>query len=65
MSQENVETVTRAIDAYNRRDVEAMVEEVDPEVEWRSAWGRRRCIGDTRASVSCFANLTTARRGGP
>ena len=39
MSQENVETFTRAIDAYNRRDVEAMVEVVDPEVEWRPAWG--------------------------
>ncbi len=39
MSQENVETFKRAIGAYNRRDVEAMVEEVDPEVEWRPAWG--------------------------
>ena len=39
MSQENVETFNRAISAYNRRDVEAMVEECDPEVEWRPAWG--------------------------
>jgi ketosteroid isomerase-like protein len=39
MSQENVETFKRAIDAYNSRDIEAMVEEVDPEVEWRPAWG--------------------------
>jgi ketosteroid isomerase-like protein len=39
MSQENVETFKRAIDAYNSRDIEAVVEEVDPEVEWRPAWG--------------------------
>jgi len=32
MSQENVEAVKRAIDAYNRRDVEANLAELDPEV---------------------------------
>jgi ketosteroid isomerase-like protein len=37
MSQENVETFKRAADAYNRRDVEALLRELDPEVEWRSA----------------------------
>jgi ketosteroid isomerase-like protein len=37
MSQENVETFKRAADAYNRRDVEALLKELDPEVEWRSA----------------------------
>ena len=35
MSQENVEVFRRATDAYNRRDVEAMLATVDPEVEWR------------------------------
>ncbi len=34
MSQENVETFKRAVEAANRRDVEALVEELDPEVEW-------------------------------
>ena len=34
MSQENVEAFKRWIDAYNRQDVEAMVEEMDPEVEY-------------------------------
>ena len=36
MSQENVEASWRFIDGYNRRDVEAMIAELDPEIEWRS-----------------------------
>ena len=36
MSQENVEATQRFIDAYNRRDVEAMLADLDPEIEWRS-----------------------------
>jgi ketosteroid isomerase-like protein len=35
MSQQNVEAVVRFTDAYNRRDVEAMLEDLDPAVEWR------------------------------
>lgn len=35
MSQENLEAFKRGIDAYNRRDVEALLDELDPEVEWR------------------------------
>src|SRR6266508_4602673 len=35
MSQENVEAFERAIEAYNRRDVEALLDELDTEVEWR------------------------------
>ena len=34
MSQENVELVKRAIDAFNRRDVDGIVECVNPDVEW-------------------------------
>src|SRR6266498_5182070 len=34
MSQENVEAFKRATKAGNRRDFEAMLEELDPEVEW-------------------------------
>jgi hypothetical protein len=37
MSQENVEAFKRFLDAFNRRDVEAMLEEVDAGVEWRPA----------------------------
>ena len=34
MSEENVEAYKRAVEASNRRDLEAMLEEFDPEVEW-------------------------------
>ena len=37
MSRENVETFKRAVDAYNSRDVEALLRELDLEVEWHSA----------------------------
>ena len=34
MSQENVEIVRRVADAYNRRDVEAMLAELHHDIEW-------------------------------
>jgi ketosteroid isomerase-like protein len=37
MSDENVELLRRAVDAYNRRDVEALNAELDPEVVWLPA----------------------------
>ena len=37
MSDENVEVFKRAFDAINRRDAEALLPELDPEVEWHSA----------------------------
>ena len=37
MSQENLETFKRGLDAYNRRDIDALLEELDPEVEWHPA----------------------------
>ena len=37
MSQENVEAFKRGLDAGNRGDVEALLEELDPEIEWHSA----------------------------
>jgi ketosteroid isomerase-like protein len=37
MSQEADEQAHRAADAYNRRDVDALVEELDPEIEWYPA----------------------------
>ena len=33
MSQENVDSSKRAVDAFNRRDLEAWLQELDPEVE--------------------------------
>ena len=35
MSAENVETFKRGADAYNRRDVEALLQELHPRIEWR------------------------------
>ena len=35
MSQKNVQALKRVIEAYNRADVEALLEELDPEIEWR------------------------------
>jgi len=37
MAQENVEVFKRAIDAYNRGDIDAFLEELDPEVELHGA----------------------------
>jgi ketosteroid isomerase-like protein len=37
MSQENVETFKRALEAYNRRDLDALLAELDPAVEWHAA----------------------------
>jgi uncharacterized protein len=34
MSQENVETVRRLFPAFNRRDIDALLEPLDPHVEW-------------------------------
>jgi hypothetical protein len=36
MSQENVDAFNRGIDAANRRDLAALLEEVDPQVEWHA-----------------------------
>ena len=37
MSQENVETLRRALEAFNRGDVDAALEALDAEVEWYPA----------------------------
>ena len=34
MSQENVATFKRVIEAYNRREIEPLLETSDPEIEW-------------------------------
>jgi ketosteroid isomerase-like protein len=34
MSGENVDAFNRAVEAYNRGDIEALVQEHDPQVEW-------------------------------
>lgn len=37
MSEENIALLRRAVDAYNRRDIPALLEELDPEVQWHPA----------------------------
>ena len=37
MSASDLEAFKRAVDAYNRADVEALMAELDPEVEWHPA----------------------------
>jgi ketosteroid isomerase-like protein len=34
MAGENAELLERAVDAYNRRDLDALLRELDPEIEW-------------------------------
>ena len=49
MSQENVETLNRFENAQRRRDVEAMLKELDPEVEWHSV-----ILGSLRGEATVF-----------
>ena len=63
MSQENVEAYKRAVEAFNRRDFEAMLEEFDFKVEWypavvglgsevyRGAEGIRELIRDMEETI--------------
>jgi ketosteroid isomerase-like protein len=37
MSQENVEVVRKAVEAFNRRDVEGVVATATPDVEWEDS----------------------------
>src|SRR3954467_10371176 len=34
MSQENVDQLRKALDAFNRRDLDGLLESIDPAVEW-------------------------------
>ena len=38
MSQENVEAFKRAVEANNRGDYEALLAEIDPDVEWHAVF---------------------------
>jgi ketosteroid isomerase-like protein len=37
VAEANVELLKRAVDAYNRRDIEALLNQLDPEIEWHPA----------------------------
>ena len=49
MSQENVHAITRFADANNRRDVEAMLDELAADVEWHSA-----ILGSLRGEAAVY-----------
>ena len=49
MSDENVERFKRGVEAYNRRDADALLEFMDPEVE-RVRWYEKRIGPPIRAS---------------
>jgi len=48
MSQQNVEVAPRAFEAFNRGDVDALVEQVDPEVEWHPEFQTMMLGGEAR-----------------
>jgi ketosteroid isomerase-like protein len=52
MSQEHVETATRAIEAWNKLDLDAFMEEWHPEAEWRPAFPK-----GTQGTGSVFSGL--------
>jgi ketosteroid isomerase-like protein len=37
VAQANAELLKRAVDAYNRRDIDALLDQLDPEIEWHPA----------------------------
>jgi ketosteroid isomerase-like protein len=70
MLQENVEAAKRFIGAYNRQDFEAMLDDLDPEIELQSgiltklggeAAVYREHEGFARACETCFGALGETR----
>jgi ketosteroid isomerase-like protein len=58
MSQENVEIVREAIEAFNRRDVDAFLSNASPEIEWEDSefWSEHARIYRGRAEVREWFN---------
>jgi uncharacterized protein len=52
MSQQDVETVRRAYDAFNRKDIPAVLALYDPQIEWIEAGGGRSPAGTFRGPQS-------------
>ncbi len=76
MSQEDVEGFQRVIDAFHRQDIDALLEELDPEVEWhpvlqvmlggeatvyRGHARVREMLGDVFATVEIHAEYSQIR----
>jgi ketosteroid isomerase-like protein len=56
MSQENVEVIRRAIEAFNRRDLDAMESHPDVEVDWSRSRGVEAGIYRGREATQHFWN---------
>ena len=54
MSQENVEVITRWIEAYNRRDIEGLLDLSDPDIEFRSLFAGIEAGGAFRGSAGVY-----------
>jgi hypothetical protein len=52
MSQQDVETMRRAYDAFNRQDIPAVLEAFDPQIEWVEPGGGRSPAGTFYGSQS-------------
>ena len=52
MSQQDVQTVRSAYDAFNRKDIPAVLAAYDPQIEWIEAGGGRSPAGTFRGSQS-------------
>jgi len=52
MSQQDVETVRSAYDAFNRKDIPAVLAVYDPQIEWIEAGGGRSPAGTFRGPQS-------------
>ena len=63
MSRANVEALQRGLAAYDRRDVEALLEECHDDVEWESALVKG-LGGETAVSSAPWPTSGTARQFG-
>ena len=61
MSEENAELLRRAVDAYNRRDVDALLRELDPQVQWLPALPGLLAERPASAVLRPFSSRNTLR----
>jgi hypothetical protein len=58
MSKENSEIALQQVEALNRRDVDAYIALVSPDVEWEDAVSGRSLCGSTEGERSSESGLT-------
>ena len=57
MSQQNVQTMRRAYEAFNRQDIPAVLEAFAPDIEWVEPGGGRAPAGTFRGAESVAADV--------